>query len=175
VLDEPTNDLDIESLELLEQRLQDYAGTLLLVSHDRRFLDNVVTQVLAAEGAGQWREYAGGYSDWQRVRATQPASASGAATASRRNSEGAERDPAASRSGRKLSWREQRELEALPQEIDALEREQTDISQRMSAGDYWDDAQRARADGARLGQIQQLLADKFVRWEALEAQRGPET
>ena len=69
VLDEPTNDLDIESLELLEQRLQDYPGTLLLVSHDRRFLDNVVTQTLVAEGGGKWREYVGGYSDWLRQRA----------------------------------------------------------------------------------------------------------
>ena len=76
VLDEPTNDLDIESLELLEQRLQDYAGTLLLVSHDRRFLDNVVTQTLAAEGDGSWREYVGGYSDWLRQRTPAPAAES---------------------------------------------------------------------------------------------------
>src|SRR6185503_6558758 len=68
VLDEPTNDLDIESLELLEQKLQEYPGTLLLVSHDRRFLDNVVTQTLAADGDGMWREYVGGYSDWLRQR-----------------------------------------------------------------------------------------------------------
>ena len=72
VLDEPTNDLDIESLELLEERLQDYSGTLLLVSHDRRFLDNVVTQTLAAEGNGVWREYAGGYSDYLRQRPALP-------------------------------------------------------------------------------------------------------
>ena len=72
VLDEPTNDLDIESLELLEQRVQDYAGTLLLVSHDRRFLDNVVTQTVAAEGDGTWREYVGGYSDWLRQREPGP-------------------------------------------------------------------------------------------------------
>src|SRR6201999_3372434 len=81
VLDEPTNDLDIESLELLEQKLQDYTGTLLLVSHDRRFLDNVVTQTLAAEGAGQWHEYVGGYTDWLRQRrlpAVQPAKGPGA-------------------------------------------------------------------------------------------------
>ncbi|HEX4051065.1 MAG TPA: ATP-binding cassette domain-containing protein [Steroidobacteraceae bacterium] len=174
VLDEPTNDLDIESLELLEQRLQDYAGTLLLVSHDRRFLDNVVTQVLVAEGGGQWREYAGGYSDWQRLRAAQPLSTGGAVAASRPDTQGT-RDPAVNRSSRRLSWREQRELEALPQEIEALEREQTDISQRMSAGDYWNDVQRARADSERLGHIQALLADKFARWETLEAQHGLET
>ncbi len=77
VLDEPTNDLDIESLELLEQKLQDYAGTLLLVSHDRRFLDNVVTQTLAAEGDGLWREYVGGYSDWLKQREADRAAAAG--------------------------------------------------------------------------------------------------
>ncbi|HTT05193.1 MAG TPA: ATP-binding cassette domain-containing protein [Steroidobacteraceae bacterium] len=173
VLDEPTNDLDIESLELLEQRLQDYAGTLLLVSHDRRFLDNVVTQVLVAEGSGQWREYAGGYSDWQRLRAAQPLgtdAATGAAAAPGRGIDATERRPAPSR---RLSWREQRELEALPQQIEALEREQAEITQRMSAGDYWNDAQRARADGERLGHIQTLLAERFARWETLEAQRGP--
>ena len=81
MLDEPTNDLDIESLELLEQRLQDYTGTLLLVSHDRRFLDNVVTQTLAAEGGGLWREYVGGYTDWLRSapRPRRRAAAQGAA------------------------------------------------------------------------------------------------
>ncbi len=86
VLDEPTNDLDIESLELLEQRLQDYTGTLLLVSHDRRFLDNVVTQTLAAEGGGIWREYVGGYSDWlqQRSPLRRPRRARGKARARRR-------------------------------------------------------------------------------------------
>ena len=80
VLDEPTNDLDIESLELLEERLQDYEGTLLLVSHDRRFLDNVVTQTLAAEGDGTWREYVGGYSDYLQQRPQAPAAARSGAT-----------------------------------------------------------------------------------------------
>ena len=186
VLDEPTNDLDIESLELLEQRLQDYAGTLLLVSHDRRFLDNVVTQVLVAEGDGRWLEYAGGYSDWQRLRAAQPAASAGreraptprgpaqrgASTRSSAAATAAAEAAAPARASRRLSWREQRELEALPQEIEALEREQADISQRMSAGDYWSDAQRARVDGERLEHLQGLLADKFTRWETLEAQRG---
>jgi ATP-binding cassette subfamily F protein uup len=172
VLDEPTNDLDIESLELLEQRLQDYAGTLLLVSHDRRFLDNVVTQVLVAEGGGIWREYAGGYSDWQRHHELQ---ADTQRTAPTQPSPGARPDAAGQltpRTARRLSWREQRELETLPQQIDALEQEQTSISQRMSASDYWADAPRARTDSERLAQIQATLSDKFARWEALEAQRG---
>ncbi len=171
VLDEPTNDLDIESLELLEQRLQDYSGTLLLVSHDRRFLDNVVTQVLVSEGAGRWREYPGGYSDWQRQRDSQSAPPAEipveppAAQATARGSSPAGRAP------RKLSWRDQRELEALPQEIEILEREQAEISQRMSAGDYWSDAHRSRSDGERLEHLQRLLAEKFSRWETLESQR----
>ncbi len=174
VLDEPTNDLDIESLELLEQRLQDYSGTLLLVSHDRRFLDDVVTQVLVAEGDGVWREYAGGYSDWQRQREAQREAQRATMAAGTGNGVAAARTPGAverptptapsARSDRKLSWREQRELEALPQEIEALEREQADISRRMNAGDYWSDATRARTETERLGNIQTLLADKFARW-----------
>jgi ATP-binding cassette subfamily F protein uup len=177
VLDEPTNDLDIESLELLEQRLQDYSGTLLLVSHDRRFLDNVVTQVLVAEGDGRWRENAGGYSDWQRLRAAQPPASADATPTVRRpapTAGGPERSASlrtAPKSARRLSWREQRELETLPQEIEALEREQADISQRMGAPDYWGDAQRGRGDGERLGELERLLAEKFARWELLEAQR----
>jgi len=169
VLDEPTNDLDIESLELLEQRLQDYEGTLLLVSHDRRFLDSVVTQVLVAEGAGRWCEYAGGYSDWQRTCAARP---SAQRVAARPAPRAAARAPAAV-NARRLSWREQRELETLPQQIEELEREQAAISARMSTTDYWIDAQRTRADSERLEQLQALLADKFARWEALEAQREP--
>ena len=94
------------------------------------------------------------------------------AAAPRRSSDAAEGKPQVSR---RLSWREQRELEALPQQIEALEREQAEISQRMSAGDYWNDAPRARADSERLGHIQMLLAERFARWEMLEAQRGPES
>ena len=110
VLDEPTNDLDIESLELLENLLQDYAGTLLLVSHDRAFLDNVVTQTIAAEGDGRWREYVGGYSDWLRQR-PQPR---GVAPRAQPSSVAAPAAAAAPK--RKLSYKEQRELESLPGE-----------------------------------------------------------
>src|ERR1700761_5141407 len=114
VLDEPTNDLDIESLELLEQKLQDYTGTLLLVSHDRRFLDNVVTQTLAAEGGGVWHEYVGGYSDWLRQR--RPASTR-PAKAEQRSAPA----PSKEKSRGKLSYKDQRELASLPDEIEALE------------------------------------------------------
>ena len=171
VLDEPTNDLDIESLELLEQKLQDYTGTLLLVSHDRRFLDNVVTQTIASEGDGVWREYVGGYSDWLKQRklpyaalaSSKPAAARPAADAAT-----ATRKPRA-----KLSFKEQRELDSLPKEIEALEREQTELTARMSTPDYHrQGAQQQRTDSKRLEEIEGLLLTKFARWEALEEQRG---
>jgi ATP-binding cassette subfamily F protein uup len=175
VLDEPTNDLDIESLELLEQRLQDYAGTLLLVSHDRRFLDNVVTQTLAAEGNGLWREYAGGYSDYLQQR---PPAAPGrsdaagemsAARATRGRSPGAA--PAKTRV--RLSYNEQRELAALPEEIETLEREQTQLNARMSTPDYHRlGGEQARGDRKRLEELEELLLQKFARWEWLEERRA---
>ena len=164
VLDEPTNDLDIESLELLEQKLQEYPGTLLLVSHDRRFLDNVVTQTIAAEGSGRWREYVGGYTDWIAQR---PKGAPGAAPKSGAPS------PLREKTKTKLSYKEQRELAALPEEIEALEREQNDINGRMSGGDYHrQGAEKIREDRKRLEEIETLLLDKFARWEALEELRG---
>jgi len=169
VLDEPTNDLDIESLELLEQKLQDYAGTLLLVSHDRRFLDNVVTQTIAAEGDGGWGEYVGGYSDWLKQRrrpATVPPvkpAAKTPAPATATNSK-----PRA-----KLSFKEQRELDTLPKEIETLEREQADLTTRMSTPEYHREGpDRARTDSKRLEELETLLQTKYARWEALEEQRG---
>jgi ABC transport system ATP-binding/permease protein len=166
VLDEPTNDLDIESLELLEQKLQDYAGTLLLVSHDRRFLDNVVTQTLAAEGDGIWREYVGGYTDWLK-QGSRPVSG----VTDRHKGDGTAKPAAAApaKPRTKLGFKEQRELDSLPQEIEALEREQAELSARMSAPDYHrQGAQQLRADGKRLEEIEALLLAKFARWEVLE-------
>ena len=140
VLDEPTNDLDIDTLELLEELLQTYAGTVFLVSHDRRFLDNVVTSTIAWEGdesPGLWREYEGGYEDWktQRERARALAQEAGAAPPRRRRAAAGERrrrararPPAARPKPRKLSYKEQRELDALPARIEALESEQKDLA-----------------------------------------------
>jgi ATP-binding cassette subfamily F protein uup len=166
VLDEPTNDLDIESLELLEQKLQDYAGTLVLVSHDRRFLDNVVTQTLAAEGDGRWREYVGGYSDWLRQRG--PTALDGKSAAGGRSSPPIKpSQPDKPRA--KPSYKDQRELASLPQEIEALEREQAELNELMSRGDYHlRGAQQIRDDRRRSGEIEGLLQVKFERWEALE-------
>ena len=170
VLDEPTNDLDIESLELLEQRLQDYTGTLLLVSHDRRFLDNVVTQTLAAEGGGSWREYVGGYSDWLRQRSPSPAAES-RGKAPRETSGPATPSPPKPRT--RLGHKEQRELTSLPGEIEALEQEQAAITTGMSAPDYHlQGAPQIRADRKRLEEIETLLLTKYDRWEALEAERS---
>jgi ATP-binding cassette subfamily F protein uup len=163
VLDEPTNDLDIESLELLEDTLQSYAGTLVLVSHDRAFLDNVVTQTLVAEGEGRWREYVGGYSDWLVQRATPveapaPSAAKPVAAATPRRPERI-----------RLSFKEKRELEALPAQIEALEREQADLTARVTAGDYHRvGPERIKADRARTLEIEQALEASFNRWAALE-------
>ncbi len=160
VLDEPTNDLDIESLELLEAALQDYDGTLLLVSHDRAFLDNVVTQTLAAEGGGAWKEYAGGYTDWLRQR---PAPAEEEKPVPKAA-------PARERTRVKLSYKETRELAALPGEIEALEAEQRALAAKMSAPEYYRQAAQAlREDQQRGGEIETLLMEKLERWEALEA------
>ena len=163
VLDEPTNDLDIESLELLEATLQSYAGTLLVVSHDRAFLDNVATQTLVAEGDGRWREYVGGYSDWlaQRpvARVEPPAAAKPV---------GAPRARAASRV--RLTFNEKRELDALPAELESLEREQHALSQRMCAADYHRQAIEAiKGDRQRAEEIERLLTIRFERWGELDA------
>ena len=165
VLDEPTNDLDIESLEILEDTLQSYGGTLLLVSHDRRFLDNVVTQTLVAEGDGRWKEYVGGYSDWVAQR---PAPAP-AAAAPARPAPAAEPRRAASHQAR-LTFKEKRELEALPAELEALEREQLALTDLMSTADYHRrGADAIRADRQRATEIERLLAEKFERWGELDA------
>jgi ATP-binding cassette subfamily F protein uup len=159
VLDEPTNDLDIESLELLEAALQDYDGTLLLVSHDRAFLDNVITQTLAPLGDGRWKEYAGGYSDWlrQRPAASQEKSIQKEARA-------------AAKARIKLSYKETRELAALPGEIAALEAEAHALTVRMNASDYYRQPPDVlRGDKARAGEIEDLLNEKLERWTALES------
>jgi ATP-binding cassette subfamily F protein uup len=163
VLDEPTNDLDIESLELLEQRLQDYHGTLILVSHDRKFLDNVVTQTLVAEDAGVWREYVGGYSDWLQQRPAPAVTDTPSPT----------RAPVRAKARSKLSYKDERELAALPQAIEALEREQAEVTARMSLPDYHrQGTEQMRSDRRRVQEIEGLLREKFTRWEMLEERRA---
>jgi ATP-binding cassette subfamily F protein uup len=174
VLDEPTNDLDIETLELLEQLLQDYGGTLLLVSHDRMFLDNVVTQTIAAEGDGRWKEYVGGYADWQRARRAASAVASPAArpTAEAPKAAAVRAEPGAA-SKTKLSYKESRDLAELPDRIEAMEREQREITAKLGDPDlYRDDAGAVKALQARFTAIETELEAAFARWEALEAKRA---
>ncbi|HEX7155618.1 MAG TPA: ATP-binding cassette domain-containing protein [Burkholderiaceae bacterium] len=175
VLDEPTNDLDIESLELLEATVADYDGTVLLVSHDREFVDAVATQSLVAEGAGVWKEYAGGYSDWLAQRsgaAAAPAAASPAPAAPAARGATAPRPLARPQS--KPSFNEQRELQRLPAEIEALELEQSALHAKMAAADYHrQGAERIRQDRARAEQLEHLLAQKFERWAELEQRAGP--
>lgn len=176
VLDEPTNDLDIDTLELLEQLLEDYDGTVFLVSHDRTFLDNVATQVFVAEGDGLWKEYIGGYEDWERVKRSQaetlskevPKSVAKAKEALAKES-ATEAATTASRQ-KKLSFKEQRELEQLPQHIAALEAEQADISQRIADPElYRKEPAEAQKLNQRLAEIDQLLTESLERWEAIEA------
>nr|MBL8410860.1 ATP-binding cassette domain-containing protein [Dechloromonas sp.] len=167
VLDEPTNDLDIETLELLEELLQNYEGTLFLVSHDRTFLDNVVTQTIAAEGDGHWYEYAGGYTDW----ATYKASLAKEAVKPKSEAKPAARavEPAKPKGG-KLSWKESRELEALPGKIADLEAEQAELTKRLEdPAIYQADPTSAQKAAERLATIDEELMALLERWEILES------
>ncbi|MCK9381819.1 MAG: ATP-binding cassette domain-containing protein [Sulfuritalea sp.] len=174
VLDEPTNDLDIETLELLEALLQDYSGTVFLVSHDRAFLDNVVTQTIASEGNGQWKEYVGGYSDWLRQRPAGGAArfdATGGADAKPASRVGAGDTAKAKPAGRKkLSFKEQRELEQLPDRIAALEAEQAVLQNRMTDPVFYQGPPDAvRELQTRLAAIDAEIDAAMIRWETLEA------
>src|SRR5450830_386022 len=168
VLDEPTNDLDIDTLELLEELLEEYTGTVFLVSHDRTFLDNVVTQVIAAEGDGVWREYVGGYSDWERVRASIQASTK--KTDSKPEVKAVEVQAAPAVKAKKLSYKEQRELEELPKQIAQLEEEQAAISTKLADPDlYKQGAEEAGRLNMRFAEIDSLLLASLERWEIIEA------
>jgi ATP-binding cassette subfamily F protein uup len=177
VLDEPTNDLDIDTLDLLEDLLQSYAGTVFLVSHDRRFVDNVVTSTIAWEGdpafggrPGLWREYEGGYEDWKlqraRAQALVSAPAPTPAGASRPAPPTAAAPAAPART--KLSYKEQRELDALPARIDALEVEHKALVERLSSGElYTKERQRVPELQARLQAVEVELHQALERWEVL--------
>ncbi|MEK7948516.1 ATP-binding cassette domain-containing protein [Pigmentiphaga sp. YJ18] len=179
VLDEPTNDLDIETLELLEELLQDYSGTVFLVSHDRMFLDNVVTQTIAYEGDAHWRDYVGGYDDWATQRARVEEARSAAARPVR---EAVREEPAApapekaapAKPGRsRLSSWEARELEGLPDAIAGLEAEQQELNGKLADGSiYRDDPAGATAIQQRLAAIEDELMARLERWELLESKRG---
>jgi ATP-binding cassette subfamily F protein uup len=169
VMDEPTNDLDAETLELLEELLGNFQGTLLLVSHDRALLDNLVTSTLVLEGNGRVAEYVGGYTDWLKQRPEpkrqEPASRTGA--------KGPKQRPDASRAVAKLSYKEGRELAALPARIEALEAEQASLHARLAdPATYQQGGEGVTALQGRLAELEIELADAYQRWEALEA-RAP--
>jgi len=176
VLDEPTNDLDIESLELLEASLAEYAGTLILVTHDRAFMDNVVTQSLVAEGGGAWKEYAGGYSDWlvQRPSFALRASEGSPAAGREQPAAGSDAPPGAAvppkRARQRLSYMERRELDGLPAQIESLEKEELELHSGMATADYHRrGAAQIQQDRARLQAIEAELTRCFARWAELEA------
>jgi len=171
VLDEPTNDLDIDTLELLETLLQDFAGTLFLVSHDRAFLENTVTQVIAFEGNGVLTEFGGGYDDWRRFTAQRAADKQALDKASAAK-------PVANKTGQaqpktaKLSFLETKELEELPEKIETLEAEQSSINARLAdTAIYRDQPEEVKSLQLRLANLEQELNAALNRWEALESRR----
>ncbi len=169
VLDEPTNDLDIETLELLEVLLQDYSGTLFLISHDRAFLDNVVTQVIAFEGDGVFREYVGGYEDWVRVRSS--------VKLKEKQDVRLQKTVLKARTSKqssriKLSYNEMRELEALPTKIEILEQEQANITCKLSdAATYHDSPDQIVRLQTRFVGIEKEITSHLFRWDELETKR----
>jgi ATP-binding cassette subfamily F protein uup len=177
VLDEPTNDLDIDTLELLEELLQNYDGTVFIVSHDRTFLDEVVTNTLVFEGDGHWREYVGGVQDWlqqsRRAMALQSeavvANDAGTPTNSAKTTAPAKaQSDTLTPKKNKLSFKEQRELEALPGLIEALETEQKSLSLALADGSFFiQDHVKAAQMGLRIEAIESELMQALQRWEAL--------
>lgn len=162
VMDEPTNDLDIETLELLEELLADFQGTLLIVSHDRAFLDNVVTSTLVFEGNGKIQEYIGGYQDWLRQRKSDAGSQKATGMTAT-----ATKEPA--KQVRKLSYKEQKELAELPKKIEKLEAEQSDIHVQMNSEEFYKQSQDAVSKVTqRLKDVEVDLAKSYQRWEELE-------
>ena len=169
VLDEPTNDLDIDTQELLEDLLRDYQGTVFLVSHDRMFLDNVITQSIVFEGQGRLKEYIGGYQDYIDAKSREEKIQTTAAPKITAEPEKAK--PKANRTV-KLSYKEQRELDALPDEIAALETEQAEINAQLSDPEIFKDYEKAGALQNRAEEIETLLLEKLERWELLESKQN---
>lgn len=173
VLDEPTNDLDVDTLELLEDLLIEYEGTLLLVSHDRAFLDNVVTSTLVFEGHGQVGDYVGGYEDWIRQRKPVAAAVTPRPKDNKAMTAPAKADKAKTPDKVKLSFNEQRELQQLPEKIEALEEEQREIELLISQGDFYQQDKVLIKDTlARLDSIRQELSEAYTRWEYLDGFAG---
>ncbi|QKQ69081.1 ATP-binding cassette domain-containing protein [Acinetobacter sp. 10FS3-1] len=169
VMDEPTNDLDMVTLELLEEMLAEYKGTLLLISHDRAFMDNVVTSTWVFDGKGNIDEYIGGYQDYLEQRPDQTVVDQKMAVKKAQAKAEAAAAPAPSVAKKKLSYKDQRELEMLPAEIEALEKEQAELSEKLADGSWFvTDAAAATKASERLGTIDEILLEKMERWDELE-------
>jgi len=167
-MDEPTNDLDVETLELLEELLADYPGTLLLVSHDRDFLDHVVTSTIAMEGNGRVGEYVGGYTDWERQRPAPIAAPAPLARPRESAVPGARAEPAPAK--RRLSYKEQRELEQLPAQIEAFESRIAALTDAMHDPAFFQRETAAIvAHNAQLAEAQAGLDQAYARWMELDA------
>ncbi|WP_151768927.1 ATP-binding cassette domain-containing protein, partial [Acinetobacter colistiniresistens] len=168
VMDEPTNDLDMVTLELLEEMLSDYKGTLLLISHDRAFMDNVVTSTWVFDGKGQIDEYIGGYQDYLEQRPDQKV-VDQKSDVKKAQAKAEAAAAAAAPKKVKLSYKDQRELEQLPAEIEKLETEQAELSAKLADGSWFvSDANAATAASQRLAEIEELLLEKLERWDILE-------
>jgi ABC transport system ATP-binding/permease protein len=171
VMDEPTNDLDADTLDLLEELVAQYAGTLLLVSHDRAFLDNVVTSTLVFEGNGRVNEYVGGYADWLRqsgapLRSAREAGAGAAASSALQTPN----EPSKPKPGRRLSYGEKRELARLPGTIQRLEQEQTQLHGKVNDPDFFkQQPDEAALALKRLTELAAELEAAYSRWESLES------
>ena len=174
VLDEPTNDLDIDTLELLEELLQNYAGTLFLVSHDRAFLENTVTQVIAFEGDGVLDEFGGGYDDWVRYHTQklehEKSAAALRAVPNKASHPFTENQPAPKTTSKKLGFNEQKELDAMPDLIATLEAEQAEITAKLAGGEiYHANAEQAKALQMRLTEIEAEIEQALEKWSDLES------
>lgn len=176
VLDEPTNDLDIETLELLEGLLTEYTGTVMLVSHDRAFLNNVVTQVIAAEGDGVWGEYVGGYDDWLEQRPEpvdpKPKASKTSAKSAAKTAPAPAPAPSRSNKSRLASW-EEKELAEIPEKIAAIEQDQVQLAEQLADPDlYVDGNEKAEGINQKLAELEEKLLALFDRWETLEDKKG---
>lgn len=176
VLDEPTNDLDIDTLELLESLLQEFSGTLFLVSHDRAFLENTVTQVIAFEGNGKLTEFGGGYDDWQRFTSQRLALEKASEKSIEKNNQPSNAVPSAKpaeKNNKKLSFKEQKELEAIPGQIETLEIEQAEIQSQLANGEmYKKSPEKIKPLQDRSAEIEDLLLQLMERWEQLEQKQA---
>ena len=169
-MDEPTNDLDVETLGLLEELVAGYPGTLLLVSHDREFLDNVVTSTLVFEGGGAVNEYVGGYSDWQRQRRPPTSAGRSSRSAAPTPAPAPTPTPTSAPRGRRLSFKDRRELELLPARIQGLETEQQRLQREIGDPSLFKNSPDKAGEAlARLATLAAEIEDAYARWHALES------